>query len=82
MFKKVAILLLFSFPATACDGIYFEFGIGGTANEDIYLTPTGKALIGYSRNGWMLEYEHISSIPDTEDDGLNVFWATKRIYLE
>jgi len=76
---KYLILLLFPASVMACDGLYFEIGVG--RSENIYMNPTGKALIGYSRDGWMLEYEHISSIPDTEDDGLNAFWATKRIYF-
>ena len=76
------LFLLFPFQAIACDGFYAEFGAGWPRNDySIIEGPIGRVLLGYEREGWLVELDHQSSIPDKEDDGIEALWINKRIYF-
>lgn len=78
-------LLLFLIwnTVSACEAhFYFEAGAGWVRNDsDIIETPIGRMLIGYERDGWSVELDHISSIPDKDDRGIEALWINKRIYI-
>jgi len=85
---KYILLAFLSSPVQA--DVYFELGVGtiiSTQEEmlpEIDLQgPLGKFVFGIeAKNGWSVEYEHISSIPDDEEGkGLNVMWFSKRVYF-
>ena len=68
--------------------LYFELGVGLTKNEwglpEIDLqVPLGRVVFGVeAKDNWLVELEHISSIPQDETgNGLNVLWISKRIYF-
>lgn len=84
--KYILPLLILSLPVQA--DWYFELGFGLTKMEtgqpEVNLpSPLAKGVIGIeAQNGWVLELEHISSTQKAEKgSGLNVLWATKRIYF-
>lgn len=69
--------------AYACEShFYFEAGAGWVRNDsDIIETPIARMLFGYERDGWSVELDHISSIPDKDDHGIETLWINKRIYI-
>lgn len=84
-----AAILILSLPAFAGEGaVYFEAGIGvhryQQALPEVDLqTPLGRMALGYeSRDNWIVEISHTSSIPQAEQGrGLNALWIKKRIYF-
>ena len=61
---------------------YAEFGAGWNPEGNVYETPLGKVVLGcVNDDDWAFEFEHISSVPDTEDQGLEVYWLNKRFYF-
>lgn len=81
--------LILSLPVSAGEGAaYFEAGVGihryQQALPEVDLqTPLGRMALGYeSRDNWIVELSHTSSIPQAEHgSGLNALWIKKRIYF-
>ena len=81
--KYLILLALFAGTANACDGFYFEFGAGWPRNDyDLIEGPIGRVVMGYETDGWSVELDHQSSIPETDDRGIEALWINKRIYLK
>ena len=77
------LILLLPFAANACEGFYAEFGAGWDRNDtEILESPIGRVVLGYEREGWLVELDHISSLPETEDPGIESLWINKRIYFK
>jgi hypothetical protein len=80
--KYFLILFLLIPTAQACEGVYVEFGAGRSMMDtEIIESPMGRILIGYENSGWLVELDHISSLPDTNDSGIEALWISKRIYF-
>jgi hypothetical protein len=77
--------MLFLFSGTAIahgERCYAEIGFGSNHRNNIFETPLGKVVAGCrNEENWSIEIEHISSIPDTEDESLEVLWVIKRMYF-
>ena len=81
---RFLILILIITPCYAHDGVFYaEFGAGWPRNDyDLIEGPIGRVLLGYERDGCMVEIDHQSSIPDQNDQGIEAIWINKRIYFK
>ena len=81
-------IIIFGISQCNAAEFYFELGIGITDDHagqpEINLPgPLGKFVFGIeAKNGWAVEYEHISSLQLAEEgDGLNAIWFMKKVYF-
>lgn len=84
----IPLLIVVALSAPAQAGWYFELAVGvhhnRAAQPEIDLPgPLGKIVFGVeAQNGWAVEFEHVSSIPEDESGlGLNTLWFVKRVYF-
>ncbi len=80
-------------PFSLCaDGLYFDAGINmhsnyyDTSNHPKNKStvrmqnPLGTVAVGYCKQNWCGYYEHISSITDKYDNGLNMIGVRYRLF--
>lgn len=83
----ISLILVISMESVRAGG-YLEIGVGADdqfqaeSNIEGGTVPLGRFTLGYEADhDWMIEIEHRSSISNTQDQGINTFWVTKRINL-
>lgn len=81
-----AIIALTATTSSADWYVQGSLGIADNSTDQFQIpldTPLGRLSIGYEfDNDIIIEFDHISSIPNKRDyRGINAVWVTKRLYF-